>query len=187
MMTITFALDSGKFEQFMIHKDLPFKRSEFFRKTTNAAAAINSKGISPHHFKVYVDWLYTQRTNIVALLRGTYNSKGDPTEFDLLRERYIGRTLCDLWIIGGILGDTKFQNEIMDSLFNFEYFKEEKADVEVVKLIVQRTSAGPKLQSWLAHHLHGMRKFEFNSIKHLLDAEMLNLILRHESRFAAAS
>lgn len=81
--------------------------------------------------------------------------------------------------MSGILGDFKFKNEIMDSLLNFEYFLEEKAGADVVQLIVQNTNSDSKLHLWLAYHLRGMREYEFRSIKFLLDAEMLRLILGH--------
>lgn len=117
--TRTVAVRTGKeskHEDFTVHETLIKKTSEFMRATLNGEwkeskdRLIKLPDVEPANFRLYVQWLYTERLHTIT--------PGDPTSLgsaiaEEIKELYL---LVDLYILGNYILDNTFMDTVSDAI-----------------------------------------------------------------------
>lgn len=135
---------------FFVYKDVICTSSTWFErffKKDSPTVDYKMIDLPKHHpttFKIYLEWMYSQKKDLASL----YRTSIQPTEDDDLKTKTF-HALLSLWYLADALEDTAFKNDVVTSFIVEHNANGIQIDPARITEVFARTLAGSGLRKWL--------------------------------------
>ncbi|KXT04754.1 hypothetical protein AC578_9706 [Pseudocercospora eumusae] len=143
-------------QSFIVHKDLAAQSSPYIKAATAPDRWIEGKEnvISmpeqrPRAFQTYLEWLYNPEVDLGAAIREL--AKDETTGIvEIMANCVFTNRLIECWVLGDYIGDVKFKNAVMRTMF--------KGGIgwspRTLHCVFEKTSQESVLQQWVIEAIY---------------------------------